>query len=524
MSWDAYNKARKEAKEAAEKAKKIASGKGDKELSKSDKSQIKKAYNNAKTYKWCFAIFAIIAILALVTLPFSDYFQPKINELFYGNTTESGGYEANVSTITDVITNSELQVHYVDVGQGDCIMIDLPDGKNIIIDSGSEAYSSTTSQKVLDYIDNILLDDGEIIDYLIVTHPDSDHIYYMPDILDAYEVATIYRPYTFYVSNGTTSSGITADQKAELQELEEETVAELNAEYNYGITIGSPTASRTNAKSTNVVYNFLSRVYSETYGENYTPATMEFPLAGEQITGEGWTLTFYSPIDPSIMYNSWNNYSCVMVLEYNDTKIAFTGDAEMELEEEILTNENILDLPDVDIMDMGHHGSKTSSSDAFVKALNPEYAIISCGLDNKYEHPNQETLDTLHNNGVDDNHIYITANNGDIVIGFNYTPTEESTTTDGSTTDQSTSEGAVQASTTNDTSSTTGGESASTAEPQKFVLAYSGEKSFIEDLPEPEPEQTEIQWWYVVVAIIVFAGIIFLIVIPSIAKAVKKKK
>lgn len=450
-----------------------------------------------------FAIFAIITVLALISLPFAGYIEPVVNSWLDKHINLSAAENGNdyVTTITDVTKNSKLKVHYVFVGQGDCILIDLPDGKNVVIDSGSESYNSETSEKVINYIKNVLLDDGEIIDYLILTHSDSDHVYYMPDILDEFQVATIYRPYTFYVSNGKDSTKkldndgtiATKAEKDEIEAKERETVANLNATYNYGITIGDATKSTTNAKNTEIMYQFVSRIYAETYGQSDTRATIKFPIAGETFGGEDYTFTFYAPTNPAKMYSSWNNYSCVMVLDYMGTKMAFTGDAEKVAENEILNNQTNYPLPDVDIMDMGHHGSRTSSQDSFIKALKPEYAIISCGIENKYGHPNQETLDTLHNNGVDDNHIFITAQSGDIVIGFGYT-----TKADNADNPEQSNVNTASESTSN------------------FIVAYSGDKSYV------EPADIYIEWWYIVVSIIVLSGLIFLIIVPNTIKSIKK--
>lgn len=437
-----------------------------------------------------FAIFAIIAVIALCTLPFASTLESMVNNwLNSSTTTPTEEVSGDGVTVSSVCLNSKLKVHYVFVGQGDCILIDLPDGKNMIIDSGSDAYKNDTSKKVINYIRQNLLGEGEIIDYMILTHPDADHICYLPDVLDEFEVATIYRPYTFYVSDERDSDFATKAEKEAIEQKERNAVSSLNSEYHYDITISDPNEKsnkKQNAKTTEVMYKFISRVYAETYGASNTLATMKFPIAGDKIIGDDYTFTFYSPITPSKVYSSWNDYSSVIVLEYNGKRIAFTGDAEKVEENEILANTS-LTLPDVDIMDMGHHGSRTSSQDKFVKALKPEYAIISCGIDNKYNHPNQETLDTLHNNGVDDNHIFITAQSGDIVIGFDYTAPVSGEAV-----------------------------SADANETKNIVIAYSGDKDYVPVTP------VHIEWWYVVVAIIVLAGLILLVIIPSILKAIKR--
>ncbi len=560
MSWDKYNEARKKAKQAQSKLDKASdtvdklTGKSSKKLTKSEINQAKTAAKNAKSNKWLFAIWAIITIAALVSLLFTSTIEPVVNNWIYGDrsTTTAGDDRGAVGSFADVVTNSDLKIHYVFVGQGDCILIDLPDGKNVIIDSGSETYNSETSQKVISYIDTYLLDDGEIIDYMILTHPDSDHLFYLPDILDTYEVANIYRPYTFFVSDGKDSNQrldpdgtiATAEEQAAVEAKEREAVAELNSEYGYGIEIGDPTKNTTNAKSTDIMYKFISRIYTETYGEDNTPAEIHYSIAGATISGTDYTFTFYAPVNPSEVYGSWNNYSSVIVLDYNDTKIAFTGDAEKEAENEILANQTNLPLPDVDIMDMGHHGSRTSSQDAFVKALKPEYAIISCGIDNKYGHPNQETIDTLYNNGVDSSHIFITAQSGDIVIGFGYTGTiSTDTSTDNTEIDTS---GTTDDSADTDTSGTNTNENTETTTTENtniitstnieseilldvdqtpttldYIIAYTGEASVV---APTTTEPIEIKWWYIVVGIIVISGVVLLIIAPSIVKSLKKKK
>lgn len=471
MSWDKYNEARRKAKEASQKLIKVADGDKSVKLSSSEKSDAKSAVKNARKYKWLFSIFIVLAILACVTLPFGDTLQPMLDNLLKNNNE----VDASLTNAVTLVENSDLQIHYVDVGQGDCILVNLPDGKNMVIDSGSETDSSATSQKVIDYIGSTLLDDGEIIDYMILTHPDSDHLYFLPDILDNFEVATIIRPYTFYVSDGKDSGDITVEQKEEVAAKELNTLNQLNSQYGYNIQLSSK-----NSRLTVAMYDFISRIYTETYGANDTPATIDFPVAGKQIKGADYTLTFYSPVDPNETYSSWNDYSCVMVLDYQGTKMAFTGDAETKVEREILDNQDNLPLPDVNIMDMGHHGSKTSSSEAFVEALNPEYAIISCGEGNKYGHPNQETLDTLDKIGVGVNERFITAESGNIIIGLGYIDPN------------------------------------SDASETNFGIAYTGDKTFADTRP------VKMEWWNVVVTFIILEGLILLVIIPQIIKATQK--
>lgn len=104
-----------------------------------------------------------------------------------------------------------------------------------------------------------------------------------------------------------------------------------------------------------------------------------------------------------------NDNSLVALYNIGSNKYLFMGDAGKEIEAALLVDK----IGKVDVLKVGHHGSKTSSSDSFIKAVAPKYAVICCGKDNKYGHPDQETLDTLSNNGIT---TYRTDLNGTVVI------------------------------------------------------------------------------------------------------------
>ena len=107
-----------------------------------------------------------------------------------------------------------------------------------------------------------------------------------------------------------------------------------------------------------------------------------------------------------------NNHSIFTMAKIGDTKVLFTGDAENAAEKKIL-NDGI--NVDCDVLKVGHHGSKTSSSEQFLSAATPDYAVISCGKNNKYSHPNDEILIRLKNVGAE---ILRTDLKGDIVFTF----------------------------------------------------------------------------------------------------------
>ena len=109
-------------------------------------------------------------------------------------------------------------------------------------------------------------------------------------------------------------------------------------------------------------------------------------------------------------YDNENDNSNVIYTELNGYKFMFMGDASTTTEKEIL---DIYNLSDIDVLKVGHHGSKTSSSKEFINEINPKYSIISVGKNNRYGHPNKEVLENL-----DNSIIYRTDKDGSIMFKF----------------------------------------------------------------------------------------------------------
>ena len=107
-------------------------------------------------------------------------------------------------------------------------------------------------------------------------------------------------------------------------------------------------------------------------------------------------------------YDNENDNSNVIYTKFNGYKFMFMGDASVTNEREILNKYN---LPNIDVLKVGHHGSKTSSSREFINEINPKYSIISVGKKNRYGHPNKEVLKNL-----SDSKIYRTDENGSIMF------------------------------------------------------------------------------------------------------------
>jgi beta-lactamase superfamily II metal-dependent hydrolase len=235
-------------------------------------------------------------------------------------------------------------VHFIDVGQADCILIQTPEGRNILIDAGN----NDDQQTILTYLNK---QGTKKIDVVIGTHPHEDHIGSMDAVIKNYEIGKLFMP---KVSTTTkTFEDVLAAAKAKK------------------LKISSP-----------------------------TPGTVIEP-------DKNVKLTVLAP--NSAQYDDLNNYSIVVKMTYGSTSFLFTGDAEGTSEKEILAKK--FDIK-ADVLKIGHHGSDSSTTAAFLKAVSPKYAVISVGQGNDYGHPKKTTLDKLKAKNID---IYRTDLNGTII-------------------------------------------------------------------------------------------------------------
>lgn len=244
--------------------------------------------------------------------------------------------------------NSGLIVYFLDVGQADCTLIQLPNGEEVLIDAGNYGDGSY----IKNYLENLNVDD---IEYFILTHPHEDHIGSAREIINNFTVKKIYMPDVLASSN-----------------LYESTMLAI---------------------------------------ENKDIETIFAKPGLKIIDSPDLKLELLSP--KSMYYSELNEYSAVARLEYDNTSFLFTGDAESVSELEMLGGGFNLDS---DVLKVGHHGGRTSSSIDFLKAVTPEYSIISCGEDNSYGHPHIETLNRLSDIGSE---IYRTDELGTIVAVSN---------------------------------------------------------------------------------------------------------
>lgn len=256
----------------------------------------------------------------------------------------------SISFATVTPNQNNLTVSYIDVGQADCQLIQTPGGKNIFIDAGNNDDFAT--------IDTYLKGKSiKVLDAVIATHPHEDHIGAMDDVIKNYDVKSVYAPKATHITK-TFEDFLLAVKAKNLK---------INTAHK-GVTI-----------------------------------TIDPEVKIEMLSPE-----------KDKVYEDFNDYSPVIKMTYKKNKFMFTGDAEKINEDQILID-NKADLSNlkVDVLKVGHHGSTSSTSPAFAKALSPKYAVISVEKDNSYGHPDNIILNRLSQLGTK---VYRTDLNGTIVI------------------------------------------------------------------------------------------------------------
>lgn len=334
----------------------------------------------------CLVVIIIITVIVLAVFYISNGYKFDFGFL----KKESESVSVNYSEVDNV---RDLKVYFIDIGQGDCIFIELPDGKNMLIDTGEKRNAGKAK------IDKYLRDEKGnkvTIDYCVATHPDSDHIGLMPYVYEQYDVLKSYRPYVY---------------------SENKSASALPYELNKGIKIKN---------SSNIYYDYITNVNAEqTYWEFFKDDS-DFSNGFTGKDGEiyEYTVNFVMPYADNLndyqYFTTPNDFSAVIMLEYADRKILFTGDIEYETgkkgAEQSFIREFSTSNPamvDCDVLKVAHHGSDSSTSPEFLSLVKPEYSVISCGLSNKHRHPLKSTLDNLVNCGSD---IYRTDLQGTIIL------------------------------------------------------------------------------------------------------------
>lgn len=245
---------------------------------------------------------------------------------------------------TSGLIDETLQVIVFDVGQADCALV-LTGEHAMLIDAGNLGQDSL----VLGY----LSDHGvRSLDYLVQTHPHSDHIGSMPAVIRAMDsIGTLIMPDAIHTTKAF------------------EHLLDAVEEKNIEVAI---------------------------------------PLSGDVYELGNAKIQVLAP--NSVSYNDLNNYSVVLRIVYGQTVFLFTGDAQ-----EISENEQLMTGFDLsaDVLKVGHHGSHTSTTPKYIEAITPSYAVISCGKDNSYGHPHSETITRLIESNVK---VYRTDENGTVAF------------------------------------------------------------------------------------------------------------
>lgn len=355
--------------------------------------------SNSKNKKGLLLIIAVVLVIVIAAVVIGLYFgAPDIFEkglnFLTGNgdpsTPDSGGSGEGLPPV--VITEGELQVHMIDVGQGDCILILFPDGKEMLIDCGYFYGGNTVKNETLSYLDQYITD-GQI-DYLMLTHCDSDHSHYMDDVLYRYDVDNIYMP-----------NVMASHASVEEANLDEEKLAMF---------------TDPDMEDSGCYAEFFIAALTE------PEANIRLNIGDFTLEGDGWQIDFFcydqEDWDDTHLNNAEakNAISPIGILFYNGKKVVLTGDSNEINEPEFIAKAKAkygVETLDCDVLKVAHHGSETSSTESFLNFIEVEYCFISCNASNtsQFNHPRQATLDRFIARGV---MIYRTDLMGNIVISI----------------------------------------------------------------------------------------------------------
>ncbi len=309
-------------------------------------------------------IIVVIIIGAIFSKDYLNY--DKNDEAINNLNSKSSVTTSEENPLINVDGN--LQIHFIDVGQADSILI-KQDNNYMLIDGGNNEDG--------DMLVKYLKEQGvEKLDYIIATHPHEDHIGGLDDVLNEFDTDLVLMP----------------DKITTTKTFEDFLLAIKN---------------RQDTKNKN--------------GENVT--LKKVPKLEEKYNLGNASFVIYAPNSSS--YDELNNYSIVIKLSFGNNTFLFTGDAEKLSEKEMLDKNYDLKA---DVLKIGHHGSSTSTSDEFLEAVSPKYAVLSVGEDNLYNLPKKTVMDKFKNNNIP---VYRTDEQGTIILnsdGTNITFNKEAGT------------------------------------------------------------------------------------------------
>lgn len=256
-------------------------------------------------------------------------------------TDEIASKKESVVDNIENVDESHLEVHFIDVGQGDATLITC-DGENMLIDAGDNSKGTAVQQ----YLKKQGISE---LTYVIGTHPDADHVGGLDVVITKFDCKQIL---------------LTGEER-----------------------------------DTDTYRDVLDAM-------DYRGYKMTVPKPGEEFALGSATFTIEGPI---LLGEESNDNSIVVHLEHGENSFLFAGDAGEEEEKDILSTRRDIQAK---VYKIGHHGSKTSTSEEFLTSVNPEYAVISVGEDNKYGHPSAEVLNRLRMQGIE---VFRTDEQGSII-------------------------------------------------------------------------------------------------------------
>lgn len=246
--------------------------------------------------------------------------------------------------------SGELQLTCIDVGQGECIYLQTPSGKNYLIDCGSSSVNQVAEYRILPYLKT---EKVTRLTGIFLSHYDEDHLSGLQEALEAYTVQYLFLPMAVSAS---------ADQEAVL-------------------ALAEP-------------YDTEVRYWKQ----------------GDVVKDDTVTIECLHPVADMKTEDS-NALSMVLKVTYGEFDALLTGDLPIAEEEKLLSM-----VEDCDVLKVGHHGSDTSTGNAFLNIVQPKIALISCGVKNRYGHPHKEVLERL---AAVDSKVYVTAEGGALTITTN---------------------------------------------------------------------------------------------------------
>lgn len=297
-------------------------------------------------------VLALVALAsAVVTVWGGQGVIPTWTDLYLMTGVSNGSPAPAVPDGAD--TGQATKIHFIDVGQGDAVLIEQ-DGAWALIDCGTEACETA----LLSYLEQAGV---TRLDLLVMTHPHADHIGSMDAVLEQIPVEAFWLPQLEKAREYPTSKA-----------FERVLTAAEQQESSHGMT-----------------------VREAAMGDTKTLGSGEITVVGDGLETD-----------------NYNDISLCLRFTCGSFSFLDTGDAETDAEQAMV--ESDVDLQST-VFKAGHHGSSTSNSLTLLRAVRPQVAVISCGLDNDYGHPNQEALDNFATMGAD---VYRTDQQGSVVVAY----------------------------------------------------------------------------------------------------------